>query len=791
MKSPIPYHQGITSILACATLYSSATGAQKPDRQAVFEYCAKSGHGAWRDAQEPAGNLSSRTLFRYALALCETNTHMDRLPRLFELAAKMQDRDPSGSTYGNFRWYWREDRIRDRNAVDFCMKGASLIWIRHRDRLPEATRKILRELCEYGIEGCLRHRVPSSYTNISLMNALDLILLGEALDRPDVADEGYARLDRFCIYTWRCGIHEYCSPTYYGVDVECLLLLEAFCKRPRGQEQATALLELIWTDVALNWYPGSDRLGGACSRDYDYLAGSGHLDSVMWLAGWLPGQQRGGGYSVFAALGRWQPPQRLRDLNRTRLPRLVQQRWGPEPSQSRTCLMCNDVVLSTAGANYGPMDLPLTVDLPGGRDKPRCYFIPDGRGDPYGKKKIEQGAHSKALHLRPFWAATQRAADAIGLVVYRRGDVLPDMRTLETHFVMRRDVQGFWIGDRPVDLRGKQPKSFDVPDGQAVVLREGTAAVGIRVPWSRNVDGKPARRQLVYDGNAFGVVRLTVTHHGTSGESLRKEVGQGPEPGAALWVRVGSGLKSDQDFQAWRRAFADASVQVKADASDVRVEAAASEGPIVLAASTPYRLIREWVPKPERFLLALDGKDLGREIIERIEPVASFRKTWTNLPMVALSPGGSVELEAEAGALMPTMRIGQDPAASGGKYVWLPGEPGKKGGGSGSGSVTWRLRIERPGSHYLYGRVLTPTPDDDSFFVRVATESTEIIGMAAWHTGTHEKWTWTPLRLDNSRKRTGILLPAGVVYVELHAREDGAKIDKLFVTDNPDASPKD
>ena len=95
-----------------------------------------------------------------------------------------------------------------------------------------------------------------------------------------------------------------------------------------------------------------------------------------------------------------------------------------------------DVTLSVSGANYGPMDMPLTVDLPGDRDALRCYFIPDGRRDPYGKKRIPAGPHQKTLHLRPFWLGTQRMTDALGLVVYRDQDMSDHAGTLESHMVI-------------------------------------------------------------------------------------------------------------------------------------------------------------------------------------------------------------------------------------------------------------------------------------------------------------------------------------------------------------------
>ena len=45
--------------------------------------------------------------------------HAGRIDRLFELAARCQDRDPQSVTYCNFRWYRFNDKPIDRNAVQF------------------------------------------------------------------------------------------------------------------------------------------------------------------------------------------------------------------------------------------------------------------------------------------------------------------------------------------------------------------------------------------------------------------------------------------------------------------------------------------------------------------------------------------------------------------------------------------------------------------------------------------------------------------------------------------------
>ncbi|MFA7006726.1 MAG: hypothetical protein WC429_21980, partial [Verrucomicrobiia bacterium] len=497
-----------------STITVFAADAPLPTPEEIIANCVQAGERTWRNIAKTSPTLSSRELFAYALALCEAKTKLDRLEKLFDTAALMHDRDPQSRGYGNFRWSWSHEGVWDFNAVDFCMQNGALLWMRHRDTMPGAARDKLRPILELAGEGLLRHRVTESYTNIALMNAGNLILLGEAMGKPALTDEGYARLDRICLYMAQGGTHEYCSPTYYGTDLDDLVLIEAFCQRERGREQARALLELLWTDIALNWFPPAQKLAGARSRDYDYLRGLGFLDQQLMANGWLPVTEKRRPGSITTAFIRWRPPARLKALSETKFPRLVTQVWGLEKSQSRTHCLCRDVTLSSAGAGYGGrMDMPLCADLPGDREGVRCYFIPDGRHDPYGKIKIQESqAHAKTLHLQPFWTAAQRRVDALGLAVYRDKDVPPETQTLESHFVMPLAVDGFWIGGRRVEFQPGKAAEFPLKAGEAVVLRKGTAAVGVRVPWARDLAGHAATAALVYDANAFGAVRLTVTH---------------------------------------------------------------------------------------------------------------------------------------------------------------------------------------------------------------------------------------------------------------------------------------
>lgn len=563
-------------------------------RADIVQHAAAQGEVTWRRCQAPDSlELTSRELFTTALAWCEAGQHADRLPRLLDLAEQLQDRRLRSRTQGNFRWYGSHADVDDPNAVEYCLQAGALLWIRHRDALPADTRARLEEMLRLAVDAARLHEVPADYSNIALMNASNLILLGERLGRPKATREGYRRLDAVVRATRRNGTHEYCSPAYYGVNLVSLGLLEAYAPRARERDLARALLELLWTDIGANWMPSLRRLSGAHSRTYDYLHGLGPLDIALWANGWIDGAPRGGSDAIYPALIAWHPPDALRAMP---LPREVVQSWGERPEQCRTHYLLDGISLSTAGSSYaGRMDVPLTVDFAGPRDGVRGYVFPDGRNDPYGETKIASGAHAKAKHLSCYFAGAQRTVDAVALVLYREGEIPKGCTSLQTHFVLPRDADAFYVGaERVTDFT-----EIPLAPGQALVVRKGATAAGLRVPWTR--DGAPAT--LVDDGNALGAVRLTVRH------AVR------PGAAAALWLRIGSGLDTDDAFEAWRRAFAEAPAEVAADAPSIRLRVAGADGPVGIVAAAPFTRGAVLEPAPQRAVLAVNGEDLGRRIL--------------------------------------------------------------------------------------------------------------------------------------------------------------------------------
>ena len=100
--------------------------------------------------------------------------------------------------------------------------------------------------------------------------------------------------------------------------------------------------------------------------------------------------------------------------------------------------------------------------------------------------------------------------------------------------------------------------------------------------------------------------------------------------------------------------------------------------------------------------------------------------------------------------------------------------------------------MKDPGTYRLWGRVLAPTPDDDSFFVsanaglytRIGTRGDIVLPRTDWHLGSGPIWRWRGFPVD-------VVLPKGPVVLTLHTREDGAKIDVLVLTDDTAFHPAD
>ncbi len=555
-------------------------------------------------------------------------------------------------------------------------------------------------------------------------------------------------------------------------------------------------MQLFWTDIAANWFPAAHRLGGCHSRSYDYLRGLGGLDWHFWYQGWLESPSAGSAERREPWTDEWSPPPSLVEMGRRQFPRWVRQHWGFLPAESRSDMLYRDIALSCCGAGYGNQDSTLAVDLPGGRELPRCYFIPDGREDPYGKKKIETGSarHPKAVHIQPFWAGAQRSGDALGLVIYRGRDLAAaEVFHLQSHFVLRRTAD-IWLNGKRLTMpagAAEKPAEVPMPAGCSLVLRYGSAAVGVRVELSYARAVRPPTVSLVDDGNAWNCLRLTVDHGRCT--DLAKTGAGGMAAGAAFWVRIGSQLTSDADFDAWRKDFGNTSrCVVVQSAQKVEVAAPGKEGPLSITAEAPWDQSArvQLVPKPYQGVLEVDGKELGLPLLAAVEPLCSLPLGAGPLGSTTVPAGKTVFWEAESGLVLPGMAIGEDAQASGGRYVGQESSPI----GQPSGSVTWSLAIERPGSYWLWVRVRStdaghPLAGRGSFSFEAIGEHGLAMPAATWVPWSPGVWQWQPLKFEGANAPAVLELPRGVCRIKLQTRQSGTMVDRLMLTADPNERP--
>ena len=373
-----------------------------------------------------------------------------------------------------------------------------------------------------------------------------------------------------------------------------------------------------------------------------------------------------------------------------------------------------NVSLSVAGATYGSQDIPLAVNLSGDHKLTNGYFIADAREDPYGVKKYETSSarHLKALHLAPLGGrpAGRRRVGAGGLSKkdLNDKDAAKEIVNLQSHFVFRRGFDELWIGGRRARIpsgTSQRPGCTDIQPGDAIVLRYGTAAVGLRYVGGRKENGSPAPAALIDDGNTLGALRLSIEHR--SGEKVGGE--KKSEAAAALWVRIGSRLAGKDDFTRWRIDFEHArGTAAKTEEGHLRFEVAGRDGLVAVEATAPYGLGGAVVldPPPYRGVLALDGRELGRPILEHLDFARPYRGQRNPFEPIPVAPHRGSYWEAESGVIFPGMIVAEDAAAAAGHYVYQPVDAKIP---RHSGNISWPLKIEQPGRYYLWGRVMAPT----------------------------------------------------------------------------------
>ena len=119
-----------------------------------------------------------------------------------------------------------------------------------------------------------------------------------------------------------------------------------------------------------------------------------------------------------------------------------------------------------------------------------------------------------------------------------------------------------------------------------------------------------------------------------------------------------------------------------------------------------------------------------------------------------------------------------DGNASSGMYIWVP-----NGGGSG-GYVEYSFDIPSAGQYVVWGRVLAPNGEDDSFYVSMDGGADSL-----WDTTISSSWVWDKVNHRNGSDPVVYNLAAGKHKLVIKQREDGTKLDRIVITNDMNAVP--
>jgi hypothetical protein len=480
-----------------------------------------------RQVARNTGEIPTRSLSSAALLSLMSGDDPSIAEDFLRRAYATQDMNPDSRTYGQLQWLISDTGITDLNAIDFNTLSLGPIYLRFGDQLSPDFKQEFKPHFAAALVGLHNHLVKVSYTNIWLMNSVCQLLLGHAADDKAAIAEAEHRLDQWIDFTRINGIHEFESPTYYGVDVNELTAGYHYAADPVDQRKFKTILDYFWTDIAANYFPQAHRLTGAFSRDYDFLSATGDLD--IWLAAfnWIPTSEMNsfGLDGVFVLDnfrdGGYAPPQSAVDLANSG-PREIVSAYDDDPMHARWNWIGPSVALGCTSGYYGEQDKLFSAMFAGPRKTPQIALIVDGEDSPYGYYRVrDKTNHPKAVHLAANFACVQSGSTAL-LTLDINPSKLPGYATsVSTNFVIPSEATVSQNGQTITASRA------DLDRNATITIADRAGIVSIRLLKAEPVDDVIPTWSYVTEvtGLAHNAARLRLMNlpagHSTKQQHLR------------------------------------------------------------------------------------------------------------------------------------------------------------------------------------------------------------------------------------------------------------------------------
>ena len=366
---------------------------------------------------------TTRDLAQGALTYILREANYVRSRQLLDYLFALQDMNPVSTGYGTFPWQQNHPEIVDPNAVEFTMLPLGPLFLNYSSGFPADFQTSALSHLQAALVAVTRHQVSVTYTNIFLMRATNLILLGQYLNDTMAQNEGEAALDQWIAYVRANGVSEFDSSVYSGVQINVLTTLYNNVRTARIQAKVKVMLDYLWADVAANYFVAGQELSGATSRTYSFLKHDYNLNGHYYLDGIQPIASNSVGIlsedGLTSANGKWGKyslESKFYDLSRIS-ERVIVQKWGSGAGQDRYTYITPNFAIGSASRYYCQQDRPVSVHLASSKKLPILGLIPDAFDAPYGKVQVvESSGHTKIEHLKYAISAVQEKGALLTLL---------------------------------------------------------------------------------------------------------------------------------------------------------------------------------------------------------------------------------------------------------------------------------------------------------------------------------------------------------------------------------------
>ncbi|HUB27765.1 MAG TPA: hypothetical protein VL992_20245 [Tepidisphaeraceae bacterium] len=501
----------------CLLLSASAMGQSTQEARSLLTATLRGRLESFKKlAADPSKSFTTRDFpnAAYLSLMLGDDPHVAEI--FLDQAYDTQNMVRGSPVYGQLRWQTSDMAVSDLNAIEFGAQAVGPILLSFGDKLSPDFMDHFQPHLTAAIAAIEAHDVPVSYTNIYLMKTVNLMLLGEATGDAALVKQSQKMLDEWIGYTRLNGIHEFDSPTYYGVDLESLESGYHYTADPVFREKFRHILDYFWTDIAANYFAPAQKISPPYSRDYDFLAGEGMLDTWLAVEGW--GEKKWLYSRDLQAVyildnfrpGGYEPPADLVKLSQSG-PREVISAWDDDPAHRRVVWMGRNVALGSTSGDCGSQDKLFGVTFAGPPQLPQVTLVADAFDSPYGfRKQADSTGHMKPVHIPLNLGSVQSGGAALLTMDIDPTRMPRGTKELATNVLLPL-AASVWIDGKAVKIPAEGSVAAK-PDSCVTIACDG-GFVALRFIHVEALAGQEPTFALVCDaeGRAHGAMRLKLT----------------------------------------------------------------------------------------------------------------------------------------------------------------------------------------------------------------------------------------------------------------------------------------